>query len=132
MSSSISNHSWASQDVIEGLDKTVYGELLSRDIAKYLKTFGQICNTHRDYCGTGLFYHTNTNTHTNGHFTYSYVNDGYCDTTIQDFPDEESFVSWLSSQSDYTMSGVNEETHSFYLNNQRITREMLERCILEN
>lgn len=116
----MSSHAWASREIIESLSREEYGVDLARRVAGYLRNNRSISNEHRDYCGVGLFFH-NT-----GNFTVSYVMDGFCDTTIRDFQNEDAFVEWLSVQSDYTMSGVNDNLDDFYLNNQRITREKLE------
>jgi len=119
----MSSHPWASRELIENLSREKYGVDLARLVAGYLRNHRSICNQHRDYCGVGLFFHDT------GNFTISYVMDGFCDTTIHDFQNEDAFIEWLSVQSDYTMSGVDDDLGDFYLNNQRITREKLESYI---
>ena len=52
---------------------------------------------------------------------------------IADWPDEQSFIAFFARQSDFSMSGWDENepvfhsTDSWYCNNQRLTRKILAR-----
>ncbi|MGK0289289.1 MAG: hypothetical protein ACI86H_000723 [bacterium] len=109
------------------MNKKLYGRELAEKIASYLGKYISLANSHRDYCGVGfcldkdLFYYT--------HFQDGYP-DNYEEYTgspygwIKKFSDRESFIEWLSEQSDQSLSG-SESSDPWYVKNQRITQKML-------
>ncbi|MBU0955076.1 MAG: hypothetical protein KKI09_06585 [Spirochaetes bacterium] len=115
------------------LSKELYGEKLAAQVTKKLKSSYQVCYSHKEYCGIGLAYN-------NGTYYISRVYDGMPDTrtpTIYQTSSEQEFVRFLSEQSDYSMSGTMSgsilfEAKEFFKNNQRITREMLEKFVAGN
>jgi hypothetical protein len=92
---------------------------------------GPICYSHRDYCGVGLCFR-------DGEYLYDYVTDGgfyggwypSSPSPIRRFPSRVGFVAWLAAQTDESLSG-REEPEEFLRNNQRITRERLEKHVSE-
>jgi hypothetical protein len=119
------DHSWNTPEILNHLDRTPYGFPFASSVLHALKHSKEFCHQHRDYCGVGIFY-TPTPTKT---IRISHVYDGYPEDTITEFHTEQDFVDWLSIQSDYTLSGINERLPSFFINNQRITRSRLEAFI---
>jgi hypothetical protein len=113
------------------LDTTPYGQGLAEKVADYLVQKGDICYSHRDYCGVGLCCR-------DGEYLYDWVMDGgfyggwypTSPSPIRRFPDRTSFVAWLAEQSDQSLSGA-EERETFLQYNQRITRERLEKHLAE-
>ena len=89
------------------------GKEMAERVAQRLKMKCDLAYDHRDYCGTGL-------TWRNGKFIYGGVYDGLVGSTvIKEFGNEREFVEWLAEQTDYSLSGADED--QFYKNNQRIT-----------
>ncbi len=114
-------------------DKTPFGIDLANKVTNHLENSGVFGNGHRDYCGMGLIFADNA-------YYYCTVYDGYFEEH-QQFLTRNSFVEWLSKQSDYTMrlaslSETDEITdeNSFLIDNQCITREVLNNLsnIIEN
>jgi len=117
----------------EKLSKKPYGKSFARSVIDKLIVKGESSNgmagiyhVHRDYCGMGLFYIQKI-------FSICYVYEGMIapEKSIVSFQNKEQAVDFLSRQSDYTMSGydktsVLKESSEFRLNNQRLTRKMLE------
>jgi len=109
----------------------LYGQGLAEKVADYLTEKGDICYSHRDYCGVGFCFR-------DGEYLYDHVTDGgfygswypSSPSPIRRFPDRTSFVAWLAEQSDNSLSGV-EEREAFLRYNQRITRERLEKHVAE-
>ena len=116
------------------IDPRKYGMELSQRVADFLMQKGDICYSHRDYCGVGFCFR-------NGEFLYDYVYDGAigggppypsCPSPIKRFSQRSAFVAWLSEQSDESLSGAEEPVEALPLcNNQRITRERLEKHVAE-
>jgi hypothetical protein len=108
-----------------------YGVELAEKVADYLVQKGDICYSHRDYCGVGFCFRERE-------FLYDYVTDGgfygswYASvpSPIKRFPNRAAFVAWLAEQSDQSLSGQ-EEPEQFLCNNQRITRERLEQHVAQ-
>lgn len=111
-----------------------YGEDLARRVAAKLSlmpsweknnylTGGGLFHSHRDYCGTGLYFFEDK-------FTLGEVNDGMVPyPIIATFENEDEFVMWLANQSDQSMSlmvAVTNNYSSFKFNNQTITKTRLE------
>ena len=112
-------------------DTTPFGRALAEKVADYLIQKGDICYSHRDYCGVGFCFR-------DGEYHYDYVADGgfygnwvsSSPSPIRRFPDRDAFVAWLAKQSDDSLSGA-EESQAWVRYNQRITREQLERHVVE-
>ncbi|MBX0289172.1 hypothetical protein K3G63_01910 [Hymenobacter sp. HSC-4F20] len=109
-----------------------YGLPLAEQVADALAAGRTLVPYHRDYCGLGLAC-------VEGTFIYAEVWDGQLQglNTIDErppyalpFPDRAAFVSWLSQQSDATLSR-REMADSFYWNNQTITRRRLRQFVEE-
>ncbi|MFD0949953.1 hypothetical protein ACFQ0F_06050 [Paraperlucidibaca wandonensis] len=107
-----------------------YGNDLAEKVANHLEMIGPINNNHRDYCGTGFIF-------LNGNYIYTHFQDGEADLNNEiNVPDKSSrgivisfdskidFISWLSLQTDKTLSSA-ESSDDWYNNNQRITKERL-------
>ncbi|MCP3139946.1 hypothetical protein [Pyxidicoccus xibeiensis] len=102
--------------------KRPYGRKLASQVADAL---GQLHYDHVDYCGTGFFHRARG-------YIYDHVYDGYpvfetpggSKEAIAVFPDRASFVDWLSEQSDWSLSGRDQD-NPWYFDNQRITRARL-------
>ncbi|NJO03431.1 MAG: hypothetical protein HC880_18670 [Bacteroidia bacterium] len=94
-----------------------YGLELAREIIYYLPKAGPMINTHRDYCGMGLWYE-------NDRYFYGEVYDGGFGSTERIFESEEEFASWLAEQSDASLNGAN-HPDPFKRKNQRVTRRRL-------
>ncbi|MCW5741192.1 MAG: hypothetical protein KIT67_13610 [Alphaproteobacteria bacterium] len=114
------------------LDRRPFGEQLVRDVWRRLMgarpDSGVIYEYHRDFCGQGLI-------RTAKGVKLCDVQDGgaYFGEPIAQWFEEEEFVAFLARQSDYSCSGWDESepvfftTDSWYRNNQRLTRAVLER-----
>lgn len=112
------------------MGKRVYGRALAAQVADALAAGRSLVAYHRDYCGLGLAC-------SHGFFIYAEVWDGQLQgLNTQDdrtpyaltFPDRETFVQWLSQQSDTTLSR-RELAEPFYRDNQTITRQRLRRWL---
>lgn len=116
------------------LDRRPFGEALARDIwRKLMRTEvneGVICERHRDFCGQGLIRTTSGVKLCDVHDAGQHYGE-----TITQWVDEEAFVAFLAKQSDYSCSGWDKSeatfftTDSWYRNNQRLTRAVLERFL---
>ena len=96
--------------------------------------FGRKVNmyeVHRDYCGIGIAREDNL-------VSINVIYDGFPvppPLMSWNLSQKEEFTNWLSSQSDFTLSGHDEsagvfyESEQFNRGNQRITRQLLDRCI---
>ncbi|NMO17232.1 hypothetical protein HPC49_22810 [Pyxidicoccus fallax] len=106
-----------------------YGRRLANKVADTLGRCHGICYDHIDYCGVGLFKRGKK-------FIYDHVyygvpefeENGAPQEGIAVFQDRESFVDWLSRQSDESLSG-RDQPDPFYFNNQRITRARLKDAV---
>lgn len=122
------------RELRDRLDRQPFGAALARDVwHKLMRTEineGVIYERHRDFCGHGLIRTT----------------DGVklCDVQdagqrygepITQWADEEAFVAFFAKQSDYSCSGWDESepifftSDSWYRNNQRLRRDVLERFL---
>ena len=120
------------RELRDKLDRRPFGEGLARDIWRKLMAArpdtGVICEYHRDFCGQGLI-------RTAEGVKLCDVEDGgaYFSKPIAEWSDEDAFVAFFARQSDYSCSGWDETaavfftTDSWYRNNQRLTRAVLER-----
>ncbi len=121
-------------DLRDQLDRKPFGESLTRNVwQKLMRTKagdGVIYERHRDFCGQGLIRTTHG-------VKLCDVQDGghsYGEPIAQWF-DEEAFVAFFAKQSDYSCSGWDESeptfftTDSWYRNNQRLRRDVLERFL---
>ncbi len=100
-------------DVFNNLNSDVYGNELANNVAEKLTKSKQdgIYFSHRDYCGLGIFYHEEK-------FILSTVYDGYgMDTILAESDSKLEFISWLSHESDQSMSLYGDK-----FNNQTITK----------
>ena len=120
-------HVWSTPDRISALTRTPFGEALMQRVAERLQTTGKgLRFCHPEYCGHGLFF-------ANGKFELVEVQDGDPRKTLLSWNTAEAFVAFWSKQSDYSCSGADAAStdffteNSFDLNNQRITRERLEK-----
>ena len=111
------------------LDPTPYGSDLATRVAAYLEQGHAIGYGHRDYCGMGLEF-------CEGQFCYAELYDGRMNPPEEIaaeaakgpgrvFASRDSFIAWLSAQSDTTLARL-EDPNDFYHRNQTITRERLE------
>lgn len=119
----------------ERLSREPYGrDFAKKVIVKLTKEYSEktysgpvgVYTSHRDYCGIGLFCYGRT-------FGIAYVWDGMPsrDGNIISFRNDREAIDFLAKQSDYSMSGYDKssplkEGSEFKLNNQRLTRRMLE------
>ena len=94
---------------------TPFGRQLAEEVARKLKTRA-LYNTHRDYCGMGLELR-------DGEYCYGEVYDGGLDPILR-FPDNQSFIDWLSKQSDSSLGRLDEKD-PWYWGNQTLTHERL-------
>jgi hypothetical protein len=116
------------------LDRRPFGEAPARDVWRKLRRAksdtGVIYDYHRDFCGQGLI-------RTAEGVKLCDVEDGggHFSKPIAEWRSEEEFVAFFARQSDYSCSGWDEgepvffSTDSWYRNNQRLTRAVLERYL---
>lgn len=102
------------------------GQALAQHVATTLLSGRVLASYHRDYCGMGLQY-------VQGTFIYGEVWDGQLQSwntfenraaSVLAFPDQTTFIEWLSTQSDATLDR-REMAEPFYRKNQTITRQRL-------
>ena len=107
----------------EKYDVTPFGVDLAKRVAQKLAAGTVLIYNHRDYCGMGLVGGED-------HFKYVEVWDGGLDE-IRSWASEKDFVEWLSSQSDFALSGADpmEQLSVFKQGNQRITRARLQEFV---
>ncbi len=122
------------RDLRDRLDRRPFGEALARDIWQRLMhakpNSGVIYDHHRDFCGQGLI-------RTESGVKLCDVQDGgsYFSEPIAEWSSEDAFVAFFARQSDYSCSGWDKNepvfftTDSWYRNNQRIRRDVLERYL---
>ena len=109
-----------------GSEEQTVGLGLATTVAERLKAGMVLAFSHRDYCGLGLRF-------AEGEFIYGEVNDGHLpsksemkywheagDIERETFVSEAEFISWLSAQSDSSLSGSN-LSERWLRDNQRIT-----------
>jgi hypothetical protein len=101
-------------------DTTPFGHELASKVAEALHQ-GSIGHNHRDYCGMGLEYR-------DGLYCYGSLWDGGMDKPEQSFANKQTFISWLSKQSNASLSNVN-KADAVYWGNQVITRDRLEQFL---
>lgn len=118
---------WSAPDRIAALSKEPFGKDLMQRVAERLqKGERPLCNRHREYCGHGLFFE-------DGKIQLVEVQDGDPRNDILSWDTAEAFVDFWAKQSDYTCSGADSASSAFFtedpfdLNNQRITKERLEK-----
>jgi hypothetical protein len=126
----VETYSWNNSDIC----KQPFGRDLAMRAANKLYSEKEGCfgigNVHQLWCGHRLAWHK-------GNLVIGGTNDGYFEYNTSfikqwKVDEKEEFIEWLSKQSDYSLSGWDEnsegfhETDMFYRNNQRITRERLE------
>lgn len=114
------------------------GVNVAKAVANSLEQGAVLAYTHRDYCGVGLRY-------ADGEYIYGEVTDGDLPSTKQlqswpsipqqmerqTFGSRDAFVSWLSEQSDQSLSG--ERLHPEWLvGNQRLTLSRLIAFVNDN
>ncbi|MFP2933936.1 hypothetical protein ACLESO_54190 [Pyxidicoccus sp. 3LG] len=106
-----------------------YGRRLASQVADALGRCHGLCYDHIDYCGVGLFKQGKR-------FIYDHVyygipefeTNGSPQEGIAVFQDRDSFVAWLSRQSDESLSG-RDQPNPWYFDNQRITRARLKDAV---
>jgi hypothetical protein len=103
-------------------DTIPVGVTLAAKVADALM-YGSIGHSHRDFCGMGLEYR-------NGRYNYGTLWDGGMDKPEQSFSDRQTFIDWLSKQSNASLANIQTED-AFYWGNQVITRGRLEQFILD-
>lgn len=97
-----------------------YGRELAEQVAAAL-SYGALCYSHRDYCGMGL------EKNADGNYIYAAIWDGWLEP-VHTFSTRQAFVQWLASQSDASLSRVN-EVDTWVWNNQVINRQRLEEFV---
>ncbi|GIQ79964.1 hypothetical protein KIPB_000679 [Kipferlia bialata] len=112
--------------------KDLYGTALAERLAAALEKAGTkgeyLSYIHRDYCGHGLQYKQ-------GSYELMEVYDGYPSDTIETWHSKRAFVSFFADQSDLSCSGADQKGPkcfsggSWYVGNQRLTRERFEEFI---
>ena len=120
------------EELRDALALTPLGEELPRKVWRRLMSVeigtGLVHEFHRDFCGHGLI-------RTENGVKLCDIQDGGHNTgdAIADWPDEQSFIAFFARQTDFSMSGWDENepvfhsTDSWYCNNQRLTRKILAR-----
>lgn len=118
----------------DALDRRPFGEALARDLWRKLMSTaindGVITERHRDFCGQGLI-------RTESGVKLCDVQDagGHFSRPIAAWADEDAFVAFFARQSDYSCSGWDADepifftTDTWYRNNQRLRRDVLERFV---
>lgn len=105
--------------VLDSLDDSIYGkELASKVIEKLYDpsiSYNEICHSHKDYCGIGIFIHNTKPT-----IGTAYDGSGPWEI-IAEFESRIEFENWLANQNDKDMALFGE-----HFNNQSITRIRLE------
>ena len=96
------------------LETTVYGKTLATAVAKKITHGEGLYHSHRDYCGSGLFYYNDV-------FTLGMIHDGYGYSNPEDvvatFDSEVEFIAWLSEENDQSMS-----LYTNQFNNQSVSK----------
>lgn len=122
------------RELRDQLDRRPFGAELAREVwGRLMRTEineGVIYERHRDFCGQGLI-------RTADGVKLCDVQDAgqRCSAPIAQWLDEETFVAFFAKQSDYSCSGWDESeptfftSDSWYRNNQRLTRAVLERFV---
>jgi len=110
---------------LKSLDDIVYGKELASRVVKKLydpsSSYNQICHSHKDYCGIGIFIVKNKPT-----IGTAFDGAGPWDS-IADFESRTEFENWLVNQNDKSMALLGKE-----FNNQTISRIRLEWFLEEN
>lgn len=107
------------------IDRQEFGLDLANRVADALDHEGRFFNSHRDYCGIGLYKPSTV-------YVLCEVFDGTPDETLLKWDSRDDFVEFLQRQSDYSLSRVDESVHGVYTDepfkqsNQTITRAWLE------
>lgn len=116
------------------LNRRPFGAELARDVWRKLMgtevNEGVVYERHRDFCGQGLI-------RTTSGVKLCDVQDAgqHFGEPIAQWLDEEAFVAFFARQSDYSCSGWDESeptfftSDSWYRNNQRLRRDVLERFL---
>jgi hypothetical protein len=113
------------------LNKQPYGETLAEAVYHYLSSHKIIRHNHYGYCGVGFVLVDDEIFYTHFDEWDSYLNkQDYQGGTayigiIKRFTSAKDFVEWLAKQTDESLSGK-ESADSWYINNQRITKQRLE------
>jgi hypothetical protein len=122
------------RELRDQLDRQPFGEALARDVWRKLMAAetntGVIYDYHREFCGQGLI-------RTADGVKLCDVEDGGArfSRAIAAWSDEAAFVAFFARQSDYSCSGWDKDeavfftSDSWYRNNQRLTRAVLERYL---
>lgn len=118
---------WSQKEYLDCLNREPVGVENAKKVARILRSGKSLYKQHRDYCGHGLTYRA-------GNYCLIVVYDGWLANSevLTSFESEESFVLFLSRQSDFTLSGASIEEPLFYtddkflLNNQRLTLKILQ------
>lgn len=130
---------WNKKNIIQQLDKTLFGEELARKVVDKFDTTGKgIGSTHRDYCGFAMGRNKATGIYLlgrndDGMLLYYGIQEGDAKEKGDiHWTDRNRFINWLSVQSDYSMSGADPNSDvgkilkgssSWVINNQTITRD---------
>ena len=122
----MAEYKWSQKEYLDCLSHEAIGRDISKKVAQKLRRGKNIYNQHRDYCGHGL-------TYKDSKYCFVLVHDGWLEYSdvIVSLDSEEDFVSFLSRQSDFTLSGASKLEPVFYtedkflLNNQRLTKKAL-------
>lgn len=104
------------------LDTQPVGTELATRVAARLHKGHTLGYGHRDYCGMGL-------EKQNGKICYGELLDGGMYQPLLTFDTDETFIRWLSIQSNASLARIDAE-EPFYWGNQTITRERLEQFVL--
>lgn len=113
------------------LDRALFGPVLAGQVWDRVMTRpvgeGLVHEFHRDYCGHGLI-------RTEAGVKLCDIQDGHHPgAAIAEWHSREDFVAFFAEQSDYSCSGWDEgspifaTSNDWYCNNQRLTREKLQR-----
>ncbi|MBK1855333.1 hypothetical protein JO972_10215 [Verrucomicrobiaceae bacterium 5K15] len=127
---------WSDPEKIAALSRTEIGEqLAARVAAQLVADNGQagIWQSHQSYCGHGLVF-------ADGKICLVSVHDGdvLYGPRLLEWQQPDTFVIWLSRQSDFTLSGADRSVPELFTksrfrrNNQRLTRAKLEHYVLDS
>ena len=111
-----------------------YGIDLAEKIYNYLQEGNSISFNHYGYCGVGFVSEGNIihYTHFDEWLTWTtgrrYESGGAYLGIIDSFKSKKAFIDWLAMQSDTSLSGI-ETGDDWYIDNQRVTKARLERCL---
>jgi len=103
-------------------DTTPIGTELATRVAAKIRQAKFFGYNHRDYCGMGLEIH-------DGKICYGQLQDGGMYPPDITFDTDETFIHWLSLQSNASLANL-DSPEPFYWGNQTITRQRLEEFLV--